>query len=50
MSVITLHVNHTAPESKRKNEVIKAATKLLQDLISKESQTELIVVEEKPKR
>jgi phenylpyruvate tautomerase PptA (4-oxalocrotonate tautomerase family) len=47
MSAITIHVNHVGPVNKRKLDLIKAATQLLKDVIGKESQTELIVVENK---
>ena len=45
MSAITLHVNYIDPTNKRKSDLIKAATQLLKDIISKEAQTELIIVE-----
>jgi hypothetical protein len=45
MAAITLHVNHLYPTNKRKSDLIKAATQLLKDIISQESQTELIIVE-----
>ena len=50
MAAITLHVNHIDHSNKRKSELIKAATQLLKDIISKESQTELIIVENKTDR
>lgn len=47
MSAITLHVGHVGPNNQRKAELIRAATQLLKEIISKEPQTELIVVEDK---
>jgi hypothetical protein len=47
MSAITLHIGHVGPINQRKEALIKAATQLLKEIISKEPQTELIIVEEK---